>query len=84
MKQRKREEKGTAQKLGRQLLGGGIRRPVLKVRRGRRVIDGVRVHCCAINVGNEADDGQLRGKGRMSAIVPMARFFDEPQLADYL
>jgi thiamine transport system ATP-binding protein len=68
-------------------LGPKLRREMLQLVMDLRAERGLTV----ILVSHEPDDLKIAAthaafisKGRMSAIVPMVRFFDEPQLADYL
>ena len=68
-------------------LGPKLRREMLQLVMDLRAERGLTV----ILVSHEPDDLKMAAthaafisQGRMSAIVPIARFFDEPQLADYL
>lgn len=68
-------------------LGPKLRREMLQLVMDLRAERGLTV----ILVSHEPDDLKIAAshaafisQGRMSAIVPMSRFFDEPQLADYL
>jgi len=68
-------------------LGPKLRREMLQLVMDLRAERGLTV----IIVSHEPDDLKMAAThaafvshGRMSAIVPIARFFDEPQLADYL
>ena len=68
-------------------LGPKLRREMLQLVMDLQAERGLTV----ILVSHEPDDLKMAAshaafisQGRMSAIVPIARFFDEPQLADYL
>jgi thiamine transport system ATP-binding protein len=68
-------------------LGPKLRRDMLQLVMDLQAERGLTV----ILVSHEPDDIKMAAShaafisgGKMSAIVPMARFFDEPQLADYL
>lgn len=68
-------------------LGPKLRREMLQLVMDLRAERGLTV----ILVSHEPDDLKMAAthaafvsQGRMSAIVPISRFFDEPQLADYL